>query len=171
LRYAKAINKVQTFQGLNQKDLEVFDKIDALTFKHNGMCLKDSLVTKARIKACKKFNVQFIDRDGLVDHMNCMLPSDHEREEKSSIEFEIAEFFVAKLGEDSPGKLRTIIFKLNAKQDLDLEDLNFLSKMEMVASTELDWTIVNSELAEAIDKACKKFGIYFLNLQQVAAHL
>ena len=39
-RYGRAMMKINTRQNLNQKDLAVFDKIDQLTFKHHGMCLK-----------------------------------------------------------------------------------------------------------------------------------
>ena len=99
-----------------------------------------------------------------------MLPSENEREQESNFKRELAEFFIEKLGEDSLGKLRNVVLKLNAKEDLDLEDLNFLSEMESVASNELDWTIINPELKKAINKACEKFGIYFQNLQQVVAH-
>ena len=169
-RYTKAMNKVGMLQGLNLKDLEVLDKIDALTFEYHGMCLKDSLVTKARLKACKKYKVEFIDRDGLVEHMNCMLPSENEHEQESKHTREIAEFFIEKLGDDLPVKLRNVVVKLNAKEDLVLGDLAFLSKMELIASQELDWTIMNPELEEAINKACKKLGIYFQNLQQIVTH-
>ena len=169
-RYGRAMMKINTRQNLNRRDLAVFDKIDQLTFKHHGMCLKDSLVTKSRLKACKKYNIEFIDRDYLVEHMNCMLPNKNERDQESNFKRELAEFFIEKLGEDSLGKLRNVVVKLNAKEDLDLEDLNFLSEMESVASNELDWTIINPELIKAIDKACKKLGIYFQNLQQVVTH-
>lgn len=169
-RYGRAMMKINTRQNLNRRDLAVFDKIDQLTFKHHGMCLKDSLVTKARLKACKKYNIEFIDRDYLVEHMNCMLPNMNEREQESNFKRELAEFFIGKLGEDSLRKLRNVVVKLNTKEDLDLEDLNFLSEMESVASNELDWTIINPELIKAIDKACKKLGIYFQNLQQVVTH-
>ena len=169
-RYAKAMVKIETLKNLNLKDLHLLDKIDALTYKHHGMCLKDSLVTKARLKACAKFKVKFIDRDGLVEHMNCMLPSGKSRNKESNFKSELAEFFIEKLGYDSPYKLRNIAIKLNAKEDLDLADLNFLSDMEVVASQELDWTIINQELVEAINKSCKKLGIYFQNLQQVVTH-
>ena len=169
-RYTKAMNKVGMLQGLNLKDLEVLEKIDALTFEYHGMCLKDSLVTKARLKACKKYKVEFIDRDGLVDHMNCMLPISGDQEQESKHTREIAEFFIEKLGDDLPIKLSNVVSKLNAKEDLALEDLNFLSDMELLASQELEWTIMNPELEKAINKACKKLGIYFQNLQQFISH-
>lgn len=169
-RYTRAMNKIDLLRGLNLKDLNVLDKIDALTFEHHGMCLKDSLVTKARLKACKKHHIKFIDRDGLVDHMNRMLPGEDECERESYFKRELAEFFIEKLGENSPHKLRAVMVKLNAKKNLDLEDLNFLSDMEIVASRELSWTIINPDLIEAIDTSCKKLGIYFSNLQQVITH-
>lgn len=170
IRYSRAIAKVQTQQKLNLKDLNVLDKIDALTYEHHGMCLKDSLVTNARLNACKKYGVEFVDRDSLVEHMNCMLPSENPREKKATFYKGLGEFFTEKLGSDHPYKLRTVLEKLDQKRDLDLADLIFLSEMESVASQELDWTIINAELITAIDKACKKLGIYFQNLQKVVTH-
>ena len=41
--------------------------------REHGMCLKDSAVTKARLKACRRYGINFIDRDGLVDHMKLFL--------------------------------------------------------------------------------------------------
>ncbi len=169
-RYTKVMNKVQMMQSLNLKDLQVLDKIDALTFEYHGMCLKDSLVTKARLKACKKYNIEFVDRDGLVDHMNCMLQIQRPQEQESNYSREIAEFFIEKLGDDLPIKLSNVVSKLNAKEDLALEDLNFLSDMELLASQELEWSIMNPELEKAINKACNKLGIYFQNLQPVSSH-
>ena len=71
--YTKAINKVSQGEKLNRKDLKVLDRIDQLTMDVHGICLKDSKVTKARMKAAKRYGMQFIDRDGLVEHMNMAL--------------------------------------------------------------------------------------------------
>ena len=71
--YTKAINKINQGIKLNRKDLKVLDRIDQLTMDVHGLCLKDSKVTKARMKAAKRYGMQFIDRDGLVDHMNMAL--------------------------------------------------------------------------------------------------
>ncbi len=70
--YMSAIAKVQTNQKLNKNDVKVLDKIDVITMNAHGFCLKDSLVTQARIKACKRYGISFNDRDGLVEHMNAM---------------------------------------------------------------------------------------------------
>ena len=70
--YSSALEKILSKKTLNRKDLKVLDKIDALTYEKHGMCLKDSKVTSARIKACKKYSMKFIDRDGLQEHMNFM---------------------------------------------------------------------------------------------------
>lgn len=67
--YSRAIGKVMSKETLNRDDLKVLDKIDALTYEIHGLCLKDSIVTKARIKGCKKYGMKFIDRDGLEAHM------------------------------------------------------------------------------------------------------
>jgi hypothetical protein len=71
--YSRAIRKVLNKEALNRDDLKILDKIDALTYEKHGMCLKDSVITKARLKACKKYSMQFIDRDGLQAHMKIFL--------------------------------------------------------------------------------------------------
>lgn len=73
--YMHAMGKVHTQQKLNKNDVKVFDKIDAITMNAHGFCLKDSKVTQARIKACKRYGIRFNDRDGLEAHMNAMLYS------------------------------------------------------------------------------------------------
>lgn len=73
--YMHAMGKVQTKQKLNKNDVKVLDKIDAITMNAHGFCLKDSKVTQARIKACKRYGIRFNDRDGLEAHMNAMLYS------------------------------------------------------------------------------------------------
>lgn len=68
--YTSAIGKVLRKKKLNRDDVRVLDKIDEITFKKHGMCLKDAIVTLARIKACKKFGMKFIDRDFLLEHLD-----------------------------------------------------------------------------------------------------
>jgi hypothetical protein len=75
--YIQAMSKVQNKRPLSRSDLAIFNKIDKMTYKKFHMCLKDSVVTKARIEACKSFGIQFIDRDGLVEHMNLSLGMVH----------------------------------------------------------------------------------------------
>lgn len=67
--YSCAIEKVMEKVTLNRSDVKVLDKIDSITFEEHGICLKDAMVTKARIKACKKYGMKFIDRDFLAEHM------------------------------------------------------------------------------------------------------
>lgn len=169
-RYAKALHKVRGGTSLNRKDLTLFDKIDELTFEAHGMCLKDSQVTKARLKACKKQRIEFIDRDGLVDHMNLMMPEHDENLSKVDFYKKLGEFFIEHLGEESMHALQDLIRRFGDSAELTLKDLQLLSKLEEVAATELDWTIINQEMRAAINKACKKLGIYFQNLQQVMTH-
>lgn len=68
-RYGNAVQKVVSKEKLGRADLAVLDKVDELTMQKHSICLKDSKVTKARIKGCKRFGIEFIDRDGLVEHM------------------------------------------------------------------------------------------------------
>jgi hypothetical protein len=68
--YANAMLQIQQGNPLQESDLELFDHVDKVTMKHFGICLKDSKVTRARVDACQRYGVNFIDRDGLIDHMN-----------------------------------------------------------------------------------------------------
>jgi hypothetical protein len=71
--YSGASRKVMLREKLSRSDAILFNKIDEITMREFGMCLKDSKVTKARLKACKRFGIEFIDRDNLIDHMNLFL--------------------------------------------------------------------------------------------------
>ena len=68
--YGDAITKVSEGEKLNPDDLLILDQIDQLTFEALGFCLKDAVATRARVKACKTYGINFNDRDGLIDHMN-----------------------------------------------------------------------------------------------------
>lgn len=57
---------------LSRSETILLNKVDEITMREHGMCLKDSAVTKARLKACIRYGIKFIDRDGLVDHMKLM---------------------------------------------------------------------------------------------------
>lgn len=169
-RYQYALSKIGKGITLNRKDLALFDKIDALTHKHHGMCLKDSKVTKARIKACNKFNKTFVDRDHLVDHMNIMLSEADE--EQSEVEFYEAfgEFMASRLGADAMYELHDLIGRVNEGVDLSLSDLEILSKLEEIVFDELGWSIGCEDIKNAISKASKKLGVFFPNLQGLMTH-
>lgn len=169
-RYGRAMMKVSTHKRLNRSDLAVLDRIDEITYQHHGMCLKDSQVTKARLKGCKRYRIEFVDRDGLVDHMNTM-NSIHDGADYSQSYCEsLVDLFQEKLGDDAPIKLRLIVRKIELKENFNLDDLIFLSKLEVFADKELGWTIINEEIKSAIEKASSSLGIYFKNLQTLVAH-
>lgn len=67
--YMKANMKVLMGKQLSRDEVMLYDRIDALTMEKYGLCLKDSKVTKARIKASIKYGIKFNDRDGLISHM------------------------------------------------------------------------------------------------------
>ena len=80
------------------------------------------------------------------------------------------EFMASRVGVDAMYELHDLIGRVEAGGELTLADLELLSKLEGVISDELDWTIVNGDIKSAIDKASKKLGIYFQNLQKVVTH-
>ena len=72
-QYLDANIKVITGRTLSRNDVLLYDRIDAITMEKHGMCLKDSKVTKARLKACRKYSMKLNDRDGLIDHMKLFI--------------------------------------------------------------------------------------------------
>ena len=172
-RYGKAMNKIERRQTLNIKDLNVLDKIDKLTFEAHGMCLKDSLVTKARIKACKKYGLKFIDRNGLVDHMNQVMSSSFnaKQEELSDEELKarIGCFIMDRLGENRfQDFLNTL--ERSVSKGLNIEDLRVLSEVENFTCKELGFSIFNSAIQKAINEACIKYGFKFDKLSKETIH-
>ena len=89
--YANAVTNAEANKRLGRADLKILDRIDAITIAEHGMCLKDSVVTKARIKACKRLGLRFVDRGGLVKHMQAMFASKaFNTSKKASVEEMIA---------------------------------------------------------------------------------
>lgn len=169
-RYQQALMKVCNHKKLNRSDLNVFDRIDEITYKHHGMCLKDSQVTKARIKASKKYRIPFVDRDGLVEHMNAVNSNANPPNDVEEYYFALGKLFQDEFGADVHHKLAKVVQKMDRKEGFNLEDLNFLSELEVFADQELGWTVVDDEIRGAIERSCNKLGIYFQNLQKVVTH-
>jgi len=173
-RYGKAMDKIEKGQILNVKDLKVLDKIDAITYEKHGMCLKDSCVTKARIKASKKYGVQFIDRNGLVDHMNRMMGSslDAKKEEllDKELKIRIGYFILERLGEDRFQDFVNAAGRIMNNSNLDVEDLRVLSEVEHFTCKELSFSIFDEAIRKAIDEACIKYGFDFDSVSKKTIH-
>ena len=161
-RYGKAINKVETGQRLNLKDLKVLDKIDDITFEKHGMCLKDSLVTEARIKASKKYGIQFIDRDGLIDHMNGMLG--FQKQEVSlaeEVENELLSEIFNSFSKDRFQDFENAIEKIMVGIDLDISDVMVLVEIDSFVREKFGISILNHQVQSAIDRACDEHDVAF----------
>jgi len=171
-RYGEAMVKIERQEKLNRKDLALFDKIDTLTFEHHGMCLKDSLVTKARIKACKKYGVQFIDRDGLIDHMDCMLgtqqSSNHMATNNTSEMIAILLF--SKLGKDRFCEIARAFSSIKSNVALTKADLEAIKEADQVLVTYLKSSMIHGQVLEAITVACDELGIEFDDLKTKTIH-
>ncbi len=72
-KYTISCLKVMMSVKLNRNEAILLNKVDEITMRKHGMCLKDSAMTKARLKACRLHGIKFIDRDNLIDHMKMML--------------------------------------------------------------------------------------------------
>ncbi len=72
-KYSISCLNVMMGKKLSRSETILLNKVDEITMREHGMCLKDSAVTKARLKACRRFGMKFIDRDNLIDHMKTML--------------------------------------------------------------------------------------------------
>jgi len=69
-KYSMSCLNVMMGAKLSRSETILLNKVDEITMREHGMCLKDSAVTKARLKACRRYGMKFIDRDNLIDHMN-----------------------------------------------------------------------------------------------------
>lgn len=162
--YARAVEKVSMGKKLNVRDLDVLDKVDDITMKYHGMCLKDSLVTKARIKSCKRYGRQFLDRDGSIQHMEMMVGSDMPERQWAFKEV-IVDKFIEAVGIDCSKKFSEAVFKVHAGVQLTNEDLKTFAKFDNAADEILDWTIVDPKVMAAIQEACNRFGVTFAELR------
>lgn len=156
--YSKSIDKVLRKQKLNVIDLNVFDKIDEITMKVYGLCLKDSLVTKARLKACKRYKVAFVDRDGLIDHLrmveNCNRNQFEQQEHK-----EMIDQFIKIVGYETAEAFTEAALKVRDGEDLDLSDLKVIAKVAAHSSMDFGLLRKDSKTKQAIEKACAEYGL------------
>ena len=173
-RYGKAVDKIEKGQILNVKDLKVLDKIDAITYEKHGMCLKDSYMTKARIKASKKYGIQFVDRDGLVNHMNQMRGLAVEKNSEELLNAKLHEqlgcFILDRLGDDRFIDFVNALASIMDKKVIGIEDIKVLSEVEYFTCKELGLSIFNEDIQKEIDKACMKYHFDFKSLSKKVIH-
>ena len=159
--YTKAINKVNQREKLNRKDLRVLDRIDQLTMDVNGLCLKDSQVTKARMKAAKRYGIKFIDRDGLVDHMNMALGLVDECNEDESDFDPITECLNANMCSDCMNKVHQAAFKIANQISLTEDDVWIMQEASSIVFEELGYSIDDTLIGDALIEACDHLGIKY----------
>jgi hypothetical protein len=159
--YTKAINKINQREKLNRKDLRVLDRIDQLTMDMHGLCLKDSQVTKARMKAAKRYGMQFIDRDGLVDHMNMALGVTDEFSEDESGVDPIMECLEANMCSDCMDKVHQASFKIANQIPLMEDDVWIMQEASSIVIEELGFSFDDSEIGNALIEACDRLGIKY----------
>ncbi|CAM3792508.1 hypothetical protein POPA111323_09545 [Polynucleobacter paneuropaeus] len=171
--YSRAIGKVLNKETLNRDDLKVLDKIDELTYKKHDMCLKDSAVTKARIKACKKYGMQFIDRDSLAKHMNLMsdgLVCDEAESKKRENNEKLGYFLLDRLGVDRFKTFANAIAALTIYRALSRQDIEVLAEAESIVKKELNCSILSEPVMNAIDEACKRLKVSFTYFSKQTMH-
>ena len=159
--YTKAINKINQREKLNRKDLRVLDRIDQLTMDMHGLCLKDSQVTKARMKAAKRYGMQFIDRDGLVDHMNMALGLTDECNEDESDFDPIMECLEANMCSDCMDKVHHASFRIANQIPLTEDDVWIMQEASSILFEELGFSFDDSEIGNALIEACDRLGIKY----------
>lgn len=157
----KAINKVIQGVNLNRRDLMVFDRIDQLTMDVYGICLKDSKVTKARMKAAKRYGMQFIDRDGLVDHMNMALGLTDDSSEEEAVYDPIMECLNANMCSDSMDKVHRAAFKIANQITLTEDDVWIMQEASSIVFEELGFSFDGSEIGDALIEACDRLGVKY----------
>ena len=159
--YTKAINKVNQSEKLNRKDLKVLDRIDQLTMDVHGICLKDSQVTKARMKAAKRYGMKFSDRDGLVDHMNMALGLTDECNEDESDFDPIMECLEANMCSDCMDKVHHASFRIANQIPLTEDDVWIMQEASSIVFEELGFSFDDSEIGNALIEACDRLGIKY----------
>ena len=159
--YTKAINKVNQSEKLNRKDLKVLDRIDQLTMDVHGICLKDSQVTKARMKAAKRYGMQFIDRDGLVDHMNMALGLGDDSCEEELDADPIMECLNANMCSDCMDKVHRAVYKIGNGMPLTEDDVWIMQEASSIVIEELGFSFDDSVIGEALIEACDRLGIQY----------
>ncbi len=159
--YTKAINKVNQREKLNRKDLKVLDRIDQLTMDVHGLCLKDSQATKARMKAAKRYGMQFIDRDGLVEHMNMALGIADEGDEGELVFDPITPCLEANMCSDSMNKVHVASFKIANDIPLTEDDVWIMQEAISIVFEELGYSIDDSKIGDVLIEACNRLGIKY----------
>lgn len=159
--YTKAINKTNQGVKLNRKDLKVLDRIDQLTMDVHGICLKDSQVTKARMKAAKRYGMEFIDRDGLVDHMNMALGLTDDSSEEETFFDPITECLYANMCQDCMEKVHQAAFKIANQFPLTEDDVWIMQEASSIIFEELGYSFDDSVIGDALIEACDHLGIKY----------
>jgi hypothetical protein len=159
--YTKAINKVSQGEKLNRKDLKVLDRIDQLTMDVHGICLKDSKVTNARMKAAKRYGMQFIDRDGLVEHMNMALGIADQGDEGELVFDPITPCLEANMCSDCMNKVHHAAFKIANQIALTEDDVWIMQEASSILFEELGFSFDDSEIGDALIEACDRLGIKY----------
>jgi hypothetical protein len=159
--YTKAINKVNQREKLNRKDLRVLDRIDQLTMDVHGLCLKDSKVTKARMKAAKRYGMKFIDRDGLIEHMNMALGITDELYEDEPVIDPITPCLEANMCSDCMDKVHEASFKIANQIPLTEDDVWIMQEASSIVFEELGFSFDDSEIGNALIEACDRLGIKY----------
>ncbi len=170
LRYVHAVQKATQAKVLNLKDLKLLDKIDGLTMQAHGMCLKDSLITKARIKACNKYGRKFIDRDNLEQHMQTLYAKARVEEVRRADDAKLGYLLIDKLGENAAQKFAITTGKIMNEQTLTIADLHLIADVERVINEELNASMLSDTLINAVCKAGTELGVSFLDLLKQKLH-
>ena len=165
-KYLQAINKVNNGKKLNRKDVKLLDQIDALTMQMHGICLKDSLVTKARLKAAKSYGIEFNDRDGLIDHMNMMLGVDDEHDAAEDV---IGNCLLQNLCPDCMEKVNRVMVKIANRIPLDQDDVWIMQEASSLIFEELGFSFDDSEIGEALLQACEELGVEYVRHEGLEA--
>jgi len=159
--YSKAINKINQGVKLNRKDLRVLDRIDQHTMDVHGLCLKDSQVTKARMKAAKRYGMKFIDRDGLIEHMNMALGLVDECSEDEFDVDPIMECLEANMCSDCIDKVHEASFKIANQIPLTEDDVWIMQEASSIVFEELGFSFDDSEIGNALIEACDRLGVKY----------
>jgi hypothetical protein len=113
------------------------------------------------MKATKRYGMKFIDRDGLVDHMNMALGIRDEGDEGELVFDSITPCLEANMCSDCMDKVHQASLKIANQIPLTEDDVWIMQEASSIVFEELGFSFDDSEIGDALIEACERLGIKY----------
>jgi hypothetical protein len=114
---------------------------------------------KPSVEVAKRYGIKFIDRDGLVDHMNMALGIAGDEDE--AVVDPIMECLEANICSDYMDKVHEALFKIANQIPLTEDDVWIMQEASSIIFEELGFSFDDSEISNALIEACDQLGIKY----------